>query len=461
MLLVKRNPSLAFMGGHHAFPGGGVSRHDTGARVLDAPDHETARSLVAAVREAFEETGLLLVEGALPDRERIETARHDLTVGKRDFESLLDAWQLHIRAADFKAAGHWITPSFSPMRFDTRYYLYRCDQRRPATPMGPEGEITAVDWLPPREALRLRAHGSMLLSTPVAFTLQRLAAFPLDTALARLQHTPGFSPILMDYIEPVPGVHIVPVHAKTLPPATHTNCIIIGERELAIVDPGVSEEEEQRRLMTHLDDMLETVNGKLTHILLTHNHPDHCAHAEVLSRHYAIPVCAHPMSLDGFSNSRAIADDAWVILPGDPPWRIRCLHTPGHHPGHVCYYEEHTGALLCGDIAANPGTIMVDVASGGDMNAYLDSLERLSALSPIMTVPGHGAPLPGSEGTLLFQKTIAHRHMREAKIIAALEQGATTMDALLARAYDDTPRELLPYAQRQLAAHLKRLGKDL
>lgn len=460
VLLVKRNPALAFMGGHHAFPGGAVSQDDTGRCVSGAPNIETARHLTAAVREVFEETGLLLVEGNLPDRDVLEAARRDLVSESLPFEMFIDHWRLRIRAAAFEPAGRWLTPTFAPVRFDTRYFFHRTDSALPAMAMGRDQEIIAVNWLRPRDALQKRAHGELMLSTPVAFALQRLAAFPLEAALERLHGTPGFSELL-DYIEPLPGVHIVPVHAKTLPPATHTNCVILGRRELAIVDPGVSDADEQRRFLAHLEDIAETLEGAPAVILLTHNHPDHCAFAEMLSRHYKIPVCAHPLSLSGFSQSEPLEPGSYITLAGRPPWRIRCLYTPGHHPGHICYYEEQTSTLLCGDIAANPGAIMIDNTRGGNMNAYLDSLKRLSALTLAMTIPGHGAPLGGKEGNRLFSDTIAHRHMREAKIIAALNQGATTLDAVLALAYDDIAPEMHPYARRQVSAHLERLGISL
>ncbi len=456
VLFVRRNRRLAFMGGHHAFPGGRVSKFDTGRCVRNAQDSETARYLTAAVREVYEETGLLLVGGGPRDTDSSDPARKKIIASPQNFEPFLETGGLYINAADFAPAGRWITPSFSPMRFDTRYFLYRCDAPRPASPMGPDEEITEVDWLTPQQALEKRGLGEMTLSTPPAFVLQRLATFSLSEALERLQHTPGFSDTIIDYIEPAPGIHIVPIKAHTLPPATHTNCVIIGETELAIIDP--EDEAERKRFSLHLDDICEGVGGKPAAILLTHSHPDHCAFAAGLSGRYGIPIHAHPESLAGFPGGRPLFDGAYLELAGVRPWRLRCLHTPGHHPGHICFFEGTTRTLVCGDMIANPGTIMLDPDAGGDMSAYLESLERLSALEPVLTVPGHGAPLMGAAGNEMFRGTIAHRMMREEKIKAALNAGAHTLEELLRQAYDDTPIELYPLAERQLRAHLKRLN---
>lgn len=457
VLFIKRNQQLAFMGGHHAFPGGRVSKFDTGRYVKNMTDPDLARYLTAAVREVFEETGILLVDDACRHYDREDPVRRGVLATPEKFELFLESEGYKIDMAAFAPAGRWITPSFSPMRFDTRYFLYRCAAPLPASPLGDEEEITEVDWLTPQEALERRGRGQMTLSTPPAFVLQRLATFSLADALERLQHTPGFSDTLIDYIEPAPGIHIVPVKAHTLSTADHTNCVIVGETELVIIDPGIQDKEEQKRFTLHLDDICEGVGGRPAAILLTHSHLDHFAFAAGLSGRYDIPVYAHPASLDLFAHGRPLHDGDLLEIAGVHPWRLRCLHTPGHHPGHLCFFEERTRTLVCGDMIANPGTIMINPDDGGDMNVYLENLERLARIEPLLTVPGHGSPLMGSAGTAAFRKTLEHRLMRENKIRDALASGAETIEELLPLAYDDVPVELYPLAACQLRAHLMRL----
>ncbi|HPX85242.1 MAG TPA: MBL fold metallo-hydrolase [Candidatus Hydrogenedentes bacterium] len=457
VLFVKRNPSLSFMGGHHAFPGGSLSDADTGSRVINAPDLRSARLLTTAVRELFEETGILLPDLTEAENGSLQSLREKTVSEPAVFEAFLEKKNIFIDYLNFSPAGRWVTPSFSPIRFDTSYFF--CSTSKPcfAAPMGAHAEIVGVEWITPAEALKRRDGKSMHVSTPVVFVLQRLHTFPLPEALKRLRHTPGFSNTLLDYIEPFPGIHLVPLQSCTLPPATHTNCVLIGEESIYIVDPGASETSEISRLFTHIDEVCENVGGTPAGILLTHDHPDHCAAAEALSKRYNVTVYGHPASLGSFQNAEALEKGDFIEIPGSRPWSVRCLHTPGHHPGHLCYFEETTGTLLCGDTIANPGTIMINPDKHGDMGLYMAGLERLGKIPAALTVPGHGAPLMEGEGPAFFQKTLEHRIMRETKIKTAWEQGARSEAALLAEAYDDTPESMHPFALLQLRAHLSHL----
>ena len=103
------------------------------------------------------------------------------------------------------------------------------------------------------------------------------------------------------------------------------------------------------------------------------------------------------------------------------------------------------------------GTVIIDPPEG-DMAGYLRSLERLRALGAETLFPGHGAPQGGVKRRL--EKLIAHRLEREAKVLAALEPQPGALAELVERAYADTPRELWPYAERSLLAHLLKLEAE-
>jgi glyoxylase-like metal-dependent hydrolase (beta-lactamase superfamily II) len=181
------------------------------------------------------------------------------------------------------------------------------------------------------------------------------------------------------------------------------------------------------------------------------------AAARILSQKYGAPIYGHSHVVETGHADTALEDGSIVSLSGMSQFAVRVIHTPGHHPGHLSFWEENTQTLFCGDLAANPGTILVDPNTGGDMTEYLASLQRLSELEPRLTVPAHGAPLFGKDGTDLFHKTAAHRLWRESKIAEAIDAGASTIDDILDRAYADTPAFLRKFAVRQLKAHLKRL----
>jgi endoribonuclease LACTB2 len=157
---------------------------------------------------------------------------------------------------------------------------------------------------------------------------------------------------------------------------------------------------------------------------------------------------------------RFIADNDILPVAGNPDWRLRALHTPGHDPGHLCFLEETTRTMICGDMIANGSTIIISQKYGGDMDAYLRSLERMLGEDFDLMIPGHGMVF-FEEPKRIVQHYIEHRLAREAKIQAALEAGERTLAGLLASAYADTPKELWPLAEHSLRAHLARLGVEL
>jgi glyoxylase-like metal-dependent hydrolase (beta-lactamase superfamily II) len=463
VLLARRNASLRFMGGHHVFPGGALHAEDSAAWVLHAPSPEEGAALCAGVRELFEESGLLCTGMAhdVPP-ERLRSLRRALLAGEMRFPGVLEELGLRIAADAFTPAGLWITPPFSPIRFHTRYFIHQYQGPRCEEPAAPDGEIIGLDWLSPREARRRWQAGAIKLSVPVAFALQHLAARPLPQVLDWMRRTPDDLGGRPHRFELRRGVHVVPLATATLPPATHTNAVVIGEEELLLFDPGPHSEAEQAALFEHLDHLL-ALGERLIAIVLTHSHPDHTGAVGAVAARYGAPVWAHAATAAqvDFRVDRLLGDEERIEVPGDPGWRLRCLHTPGHDPGHLCFHEETTGTLLAGDLIANPGTIVVSPHYGGDMTDYLASLERLLPLEFRLLIPAHGAPLWGRECKPAIEDLMRHRRAREQKILDALRAGARTYEEILALAYADTPVEAWPLARHQIDAHLRRLGVDL
>ncbi len=142
-------------------------------------------------------------------------------------------------------------------------------------------------------------------------------------------------------------------------------------------------------------------------------------------------------------------------------WQV--LHTPGHAPGHVCLWNADQRAVVVGDMVASVGTILIDPVDG-DMRVYLAQLDRLARLDARLALPAHGEPI--DRPTELFRRYIAHRQMREAKIVAALASRraagsvAPTAEEILPEAYDDVSATMWPIALLSLQAHLKKLDDD-
>ena len=218
-----------------------------------------------------------------------------------------------------------------------------------------------------------------------------------------------------------------------------------------------------QHLATQLDHLIE-LGSHIEAIVLTHSHPDHVGGVEFLRERFGIPVWAHAATDEqvNFEIDRHLNEGDVLVSPGDadwpgdPDWRLRAIHTPGHDPGHLAFLEESTGGLLAGDMLANPGSIIVSREYRGDMAEYMDSLRRLIDFECKFIVPAHGMPL--AEPRRYLQQQLDHRQWREDKIAAAHQAGATTFDDLLAASYDDASPAALPLARHSLDAHLAKLG---
>ena len=182
-----------------------------------------------------------------------------------------------------------------------------------------------------------------------------------------------------------------------------------------------------------------------------------------LAERLGAPVWAHAETArrmpKGVAVDRHLEDGDEIRLDGPTPLTVRCLFTPGHAPGHVCLHETRSGALLCGDMVASIGTILIE-PQDGDMALYLESLARLRAIEPSMLLPAHGLPLLSPAAVLDHYRD--HRLAREAKVLAALRRRERPCDAasLVPVAYDDAPQAVWPLAALSTEAHLRKLARD-
>ena len=250
----------------------------------------------------------------------------------------------------------------------------------------------------------------------------------------------------------------------TLPPATSTNTLILGEERLLVVEPATPDPLARSLLLSELV-ALAREGREVVGLAITHHHIDHIGFAEELRQRLEVPLYAHPETAErlSFAVDETI-DESWSIDLGSGH-KVEALFTPGHAPGHLVFWDTGTGVVHGGDLVAGEGTIVIEPEDGGDMATYLDSLERMAQRvercegeeghSAIQWVPAHG-DVPERAASLL-RGTIRHRLAREEKVLEALREGKEALGDLLARAYDDKPASVLPLAVSALRAHLNKL----
>ncbi len=239
-----------------------------------------------------------------------------------------------------------------------------------------------------------------------------------------------------------------PLPSRTLPPYDHTNSYLLGEGENGVlVDCGNDDPAVLSNLETSLMDHGVT---RLRALLLTHTHPDHDAGAAALRERFGLTVYAHPLEARHESGGPFEPLEDGTTLHG-----VRTHYTPGHSPGHLSF--EVPGVLLVGDLLAAQGSTWVGVP-GGDVAAYMTSLERVASLVQAHDIPvlgpGHGpvvtAPLERLEAVR------SHRLEREAQVLDALRQPRTLTD-LREIIYPGLPEEAVKAANGSLLAILAKL----
>lgn len=477
---VRRSEAVPFMPGWHAFPGGAVMRGDAELPVHGEPHELLAPSRIpagsrlegeaagpdlapgvvaAALRELWEETGVLPVMPTTAAEASPTTL--DLP---RDLDAAALAAALRDRGVALDAssltwAGRWLTPPFAPLRFDNRFFLLHWPADRSPQPEVVAGELAEGEWLEPADALARWHAGDVLAAPPILHFLTVLAENGPEIGLPRL-HDPAEADLgPFRRIEFRPGVVMVPLRTPTLPPATHTNAYLLGTGPAVLVDPGSPFPDEQAKLHAAVAAAGERLGRRVTEIWITHHHPDHVGGVAAAAAALAVPVVAHPATAERLAGAgirvNAFFHDGELRELGDG-FQVRVLHTPGHARGHVSFLVEEDGTLLCGDLLSALSTIVIDPPEGS-MADYLASLERCRELRPRFLFPAHGPVL--RDGERVLAHLAEHRHAREARVLAAWQQGVRDPDAIVPLAYDEgeVPPPLRPIAARQVLAHLEHL----
>jgi glyoxylase-like metal-dependent hydrolase (beta-lactamase superfamily II) len=238
----------------------------------------------------------------------------------------------------------------------------------------------------------------------------------------------------------LPGHDVVGIRADNSGPfsLSGTNSWIVGREPAWLIDPGPD-------LPDHLDAISEEIDerGGLAAIMLTHDHSDHSE---------AVPEMLRRFSPSPFAAARGATT---VLADGDRYGPFDVLAVPGHAPDHLVFLFDDVA--FTGDVVLGEGSVFI-APDPGALSGYLDGLRRLLERTPAVLAPGHGPVVTDARAKLT--EYIEHRAARERALLAALDGGARTIDAMVAAAWGDAPAQLRPAVEVTLAAHLDKLEDE-
>ncbi|NUZ06125.1 MBL fold metallo-hydrolase [Piscinibacter koreensis] len=457
---------------------------------------------VAAVRECFEESGLLFattrdgrpVDLGQVDFDALVAMRRDLHAGRIDLAAVCDRLGVSLALGELAYHSHWITPKGMPKIFDTRFFVARAPERQVA--IHDATENVELLWLTPAEALD-PARGLRLLNV-TEHTLRRLAQFPSADAAVAAARATAVVPLMRPRVARVGGerhvlnpgdaayaeigrldpdglgrtdAELTPGRAVWLSPRVlrvtadngnlmtgpGTNSYFVGTPggdEWALLDPGPAD-------AAHLQALRDAAPGRVTRLVVTHTHRDHSPgvaalreawHARVVGR-----VADHSEGQDASFVPEHVPADGERIRLG-PDATLRCVHTPGHASNHICYLLEEEKLLFTGDHLMQGTTVVINPPDG-DMAVYLRSLERLLGEELEWLAPGHGFLMDAPHDVI--RATIAHRLAREARVLEDVQRNGPSDEAsMVTRVYASTHPRLHGVALRSLRAHLYKLEAE-
>jgi glyoxylase-like metal-dependent hydrolase (beta-lactamase superfamily II)/8-oxo-dGTP pyrophosphatase MutT (NUDIX family) len=468
VFVVRRAEQLRFFGGFFAFPGGKVCPDDAQlSPAISAGGHKrtlTARQ-VAAARELFEETGILVArhaDGSLAPPVELGSLRREMLERQLPFTEVLGKLGLSIWSSDFVPVGSLTTPDFTPLRFDTTFFVAHAPPGQ--SPQVWPGELDTGRWTTAAELLDEWQRGECLVSPPTLLLLESIRDRPVDEAPDRFaEHVHYRHADAIPSIFFAPDVQMIPLHTQGLPPSTHTNAYLIGSGPVYLLDPGAIELAEQQRLFDLLD--AAAAGGKrLAAVLLTHHHPDHVGAANTCAQRYKVPIWAHAATTQALQGqvkiARELVDGGRLDLGPAPHgigrWHLEAIHTPGHAAGHLAFYEAHYRLLFAGDMISTLTSIIIP--PDGDLAVYLDSLRRLLSYDCRLLLPSHGSPTARPRQTL--EQAIEHRAQREEQLLVALRHGPRTVTDLASEFYKEMPPPILRLAGWQVLAGLRKLQRE-
>jgi glyoxylase-like metal-dependent hydrolase (beta-lactamase superfamily II) len=250
-----------------------------------------------------------------------------------------------------------------------------------------------------------------------------------------------------------PGIGRLLAHNPSAFTYFGTQTYLIGQREIAVVDPGPD-------LPEHIEAIEKAIDGRpVAAIMCTHTHRDHSPAASPLAERIGAPIigCA-PLSLetagpradaafDGdYSPERVLDDGEAITVDGR---ELVAVATPGHTSNHLCFAYE--GALMTGDHVMGWSTTVV-FPPDGDMAAYMASLDKLRQRDDRIYYPAHGPAVTNPQQYV--RGLMGHRMQRERQILKLVGEQPRDISDVVANAYPGLDPRLVVAAGGSVFAHL-------
>ena len=379
VLLTHRPATMAFAAGMHVFPGGRLDTADGLAELAARSVDGATAAHIAAVRELWEESGILLADSAAPTGD-VAAARTALVAGSSSFGDLAEALDLRLRTDLLAPLSRWVTPPGYPRRFDAQFFAAVLPDDAVAPSIASD-EVVALEWFRPGDALDAMADGRIGLWLPTSSTLQQLESVSDVGDLVGLAPGPLGS-IVVD--EPAPDIVRIVMPAGGGVAGQPVCAYLVGRRRFVLVDPGDP-------TGPALERCLEEAAGRggvISAIALTHVDPDHHGGAEGLAERLDIPVFAGPGASRRLPYRVQELADGAAIEHGDVT--LRALATPGPRSDHLVYVVGGSTAVLTGDLDGRRGDRMIP--GPADEVAWADSRARLDTLGSSLRLGGHPKP---------------------------------------------------------------------
>ena len=395
-LLTQRPSTMAFAADMHVFPGGRVDTADAdpslAARSALAPQEaavalgghlepEVALAVhLAALRELFEEAGVLLADSEAPDA-AIEAGRSALLAGEATLAGLASDLGLWLRTDLLVPLSRWVTPPIMPRRFDAQFFAAMLPDG--IEPSFEGGEVVDHAWFRPADALGRMAGGDLSMWPPTSATLQQLEhADSIEEIRERL--APGrLGAIAVEELSPEITRIVMPAGGGV---AGQPVCAyLVGRRRQVLVDPGDP-------LGPALERAIEIAakrGGAIDAVAVTHVDADHAGGAGQLAEQLGIPVLTGPGGGGPLPYAIRELADLEALDAGDVP--LRTILTPGPRPDHLAFVVGDGAFVITGDLDGVRGARSIPGAP--DAAAWAASLERLGQLAPgARRLPGHPSP---------------------------------------------------------------------